>query len=165
MSKKFQESKESGIHKELAKLEGKWEGMAKVWFEPGKLADESPVTATIKPILDGRFMLHEYNGSMQGKPLQGMAIIGYDLNMKRYQIAWVDSYHNDTAIMFSMGERSNDQFKVQGSYTWIGPDEEVTWGWRTEIEIRSDDEIVFTAYNIMPDMEAKATEVVYRRVG
>ena len=34
MSEKLQDSKDNGVHFQLAKLEGEWEGTTKVWFEP-----------------------------------------------------------------------------------------------------------------------------------
>jgi len=164
MSEKFQASKTSGVHHQLSKLEGNWEGTTKTWFEPDKLADESPVTGTMKPILGGRFILHEYKGKMGDKPLEGMAIYGYHLDLQRIQCAWIDSFHNGTAIMFSEGTRGHTDLTMLGSYAYITPEMEQHWGWRTSIEMKGDNELVITAYNISPEGEAvKATETVYKK--
>lgn len=160
---KFEESLESGTHRDLSKLIGNWTGSAKTWFEPGKLADESPVSGSITSLLGGRFVLHQYKGSMMGKPLEGMAIIGYSFDKPGYQVAWVDSFHMSTGILFSEAQSGANGISVLGSYG--GPELPVPWGWRTEIELVNDNELVMTAYNITPDGDAsKATEVVYKRV-
>lgn len=80
---KFAESKTDGPHAKLAALVGEWSGTTKTWFEPDVVADESPMSGSIKLILDGRFALYEYNGEMQGKPFEGVAIIGFDLATKK----------------------------------------------------------------------------------
>ena len=166
MSAKLQESKDNGAHAMLGKLVGEWEGMAKTWFEPDKVADESPSRGTIKLILNGSYALYEYKGSFGGKPLEGMAIIGYHLDLRKFECAWVDSFHTGSAIIFSEGKRNENDIKVTGQYAYVTPDAEQYWGWRTEIAIVSDNEIVFTAFNISPEgEEQKATELRYNRVG
>jgi hypothetical protein len=161
----FDESKaEGGIHHQLGKLVGTWEGTTRTWFEPDKLADESPWRGTIRAVLGGRFVVHEYEGSMQGKPLSGVAIYGYHLDPDRYEMAWIDSFHNGTGIMSSRGKNEGRGYSVQGSYE---APEGPPWGWRTEIQLPEPDRLVITHYNIPPPSvgpEAKAVETVYRRV-
>jgi hypothetical protein len=160
---KFSESIASGPHKTFNSLKGEWEGTAKTWFEPGVLGDESPVKGTIRSILGGRFLLHEYSGKMDGKPIEGLTIYGFDCMKGVFQSAWIDSFHMGTAIMFSEGKPDQDGFNAMGYYD---TNEEGTakWGWRSEINIIDDDNIILTSFNVTPaGEEAKATEITYKR--
>lgn len=164
MSKtKFEISLESGIHQHLQAMAGAWEGSTKTWFEPDVIADESPMTGSIQPILGGRFLLYQYHGSMSGTPFEGSATIGYDVANEKFQVSWIDSFHMGTAIMLSEGESVEHGFSVLGSYG--GPDIPVPWGWRTVMQLHASDELTVTAFNISPEgKEDMATQTVYRRM-
>ena len=165
MSKtKFEISLESGIHQHIHAMVGKWEGVTKTWFEPNVVADESAMTGSIQPILDGRFLLYQYSGSLNGKHFEGSATIGYDLANGKFQVSWIDSFHMGTAIMLSEGSSVEHGFSVLGSYG--GPEIPVPWGWRTVFQLHNLNQLTVTAFNISPEgQEDKATETIYRRIG
>jgi hypothetical protein len=145
-------------HHFLAQLAGNWKGTSKLWIEPDKLANEAPIVGTIQIILDGRFALFLYQSSIEGEAQHGMFTFGYNTQLNQYEASWVDSFHNNTAVMFCTGNSRDNGFSVLGSFPdpTGGPD----WSWRTEVELR-EDELIITAYNIEPEGgEAKATEAI-----
>jgi hypothetical protein len=100
----------------LKSLVGSWEGTCQTRFQPGKLADESKVKGEIRPVLDGRFYRHTYEGTMKGKPRRGEETIAFNAMTKRLQISWIDDFHMNYAIMISEGEATERGFVVNGKY-------------------------------------------------
>ena len=144
-------------HHFLSQLSGNWQGTSKLWLEPGKLAGESPIVGTIQLLLEGRFALFLYQSFIDGEAQHGMFTFGFNTTLEQYEASWVDSYHNNTAIMFCTGNEKGKGFSVTGSYPSAdgGPD----WGWRTEVELSDKDHLIITAYNISPEGgEAKVVE-------
>jgi len=150
-------------HHLLAQLAGGWTGTSKLWIEPDSLTEESPFIGNLQLILDGRFALFLYQWSVEGEPQHGLFMFGYNTTLDRYEASWVDSWHNNTAIMFCVGNPIENGFSVLGSYPdpTGGPD----WSWRTTVQLLDDDHLLISAYNIHPEgSEAKATETRLTRV-
>lgn len=120
MSGKLEQSKKDGAHALLASMVGEWRGVARTWFEPGKLADESPIAGSTRLVLDGMFLLHEYEGTLQDAPMKGIAIIGYSLAEQQWQVSWIDSIHNGTRIMHSTGTVPNGGLSPSSADAEVG---------------------------------------------
>jgi Protein of unknown function (DUF1579) len=160
---RFEVSLANGAHARLARLAGNWEGRFRLWFEPGKLAEESVQRGRIRVLLGGRILLHEYTGHCNGEPFEGVALIAHHLDEHRYESAWAESFGTGTSIMFSTGASHDPRLSMLGSYGdgQGGP----RWGWRTEIEQPDDDALELRMYNITPTGdESLAVEVKYRRL-
>jgi Protein of unknown function (DUF1579) len=150
-------------HHFLASIVGGWVGNTRTWLEPEGIPTESQTQGSVQLILDGRFALYLYQSSMDDEPVHGLFTFGYNTTLDRYEASWVDSFHNNTAIMFCIGDPKVNGFSVLGSYPdpTGGPD----WGWRTEVELLDRDHLALTAFNISPEGgEARATETQLRRI-
>ncbi len=141
---------------------GQWQGMTRTWFEPDKLADESSWQGTIYPILGNRFIQYDYTGSLQGDAFEGKALIGFNAMTKQFEMAWIDSLHQSTGIMYCQGHQTTTGFMVLGSFraSEDGPE----WGWRTDFELLNSKQLRIRAYNISPEgMEYLGVETLYTR--
>jgi hypothetical protein len=76
---------------------------------------------------------------------------------------WVDTFHNDSGIMFSHGSEAKGLFNVFDSFP-TRPDS-LDWGWCTEILPGENGELVSTHYSTTPEVqEWKGVETIYQKL-
>ncbi len=150
-------------HQFLARLVGGWAGQTSTWPEPEGEPQRAQTQGSIQLVLDGRFVLYLYETASDGQPQHGLFTFGYNTTLDRWEASWIDSFHNNTSIMFCTGESKPDGFFVLGSYP--DPDGGPDWTWRTEVTLPDRDHLLISAFNISPEGgESKAVETQLRRV-
>lgn len=147
----------------LAPLAGRWAGPSRLWFEPGKLADEARLEGDFVLLHGGKFADFVYRTTVQGKPAEGRYTFGYHPARSRWEMNWFDSFHMSRGQLFCFGPSNGTGFDALGHYPdgVGGPD----WGWRTEFRVPGPDALVLTAFNIEPSGEEQmATQLQLERV-
>jgi len=149
--------------KTLMASRGSWRGNNRLQDPHTNAPEDSPATATITPILDGRFIRLDYTWAYQGSPQAGSLLIGYEAEAEVITVHWIDTWHMGDKVMACRGTISNSgQISVLGSYAASpGPD----WGWRMIITPDEGQGLRLVMVNISPDgQEALAVETDYTRV-
>ena len=108
------------MHQFLAKDVGTWNGKATMWMAPGAEPMKSESTATIKPVLDGRFTQCEVKGELPGMgPFVTIGTVGYDNVAKKFVANWIDNH--GTGMMHGTGELSRDGKTLTWKFTYNCP--------------------------------------------
>jgi len=149
-------------HKLLAKLEGTWDAKVKAWFGPGEPKESSGVMVR-KMIMDGRYLHENFKGEFLGMKFLGQGITGYDVNKKKFVMAWIDNF--GTGISTSTGTYDKDS----KSFTFQGEEDIPEMGGKTKtrdvLTLVSDDEERFAMYRtpLKEGKEFKVMEITYTR--
>src|SRR5262245_38127817 len=141
---------------------GRWHGSNTLQDPTTGHPEASPSTATITPVLGGRFVRLDYTWAYQGKPQEGSVVLGFEPKSGEISGHWIDSWHMGRKAMICLGTSSpGTTISIRGIYAAPpGPD----WGWRIEI-LPGADALRITHKNIDPDgKEELAAEGVYTRV-
>ena len=145
----------------LTALEGDWAATYQLRGDPS-FDQDSPTSATVVPMLGGRFVRIDYTWIESGNTEEGSIVIGCEPDPGGVTVAWMDSWHNADRLMICTGRRTDDGgIDVLGSYPSNppGPD----WGWRTVITPQGD-RWTLMMFNITPEgEEAPAVTAEYRR--
>ena len=62
----------------IKNLVGAWKGQNRLWLSPKDSPDESTATATVAVAAGGKFVIIEYTWARQGRPQEGLLMLGYE---------------------------------------------------------------------------------------
>ncbi len=151
----------SPLHK-LVACSGNWRGTNRLHDPTTNAPHDSPSTASLTPLLGGKFIRFDYTWVYHGDPQEGSLLIGYDSGPALATAHWIDTWHMGERVMACAGTSDADgAIDVQGTYAAPpGPD----WGWRIELRPGPGEALQLVMHNIHPDGGAMvAVEAEYRR--
>jgi len=169
MKQMIELAKTGDNHKLLSGMAGNWDYTVKMWMDPSAPATSSSGTAVIKPIMDGRYFVGDFNGKMKmpgedGKmkemQFKGMSIDGYDNVKKKFISTWCDNM--GTGMMMSEGtyDPAAKMFTYNGEYEAMpGMKSRV----RMTMKVTDKDHHNFEFYEDRGSGEAKTMEINYTR--
>src|SRR5512136_1813538 len=102
-------------HQFLAQLVGGWAGKTLTWLEPEGVPRQARTQGSVQLVLDGRFAMYLYQTYMEAQPQHGLITFGYNTTLDRWEATRIDSFHNNTAIMFCTGRQKGNGFFVLGA--------------------------------------------------
>jgi len=115
MMKKAEAAGKPGpAHKALDSLVGEWNIEGQCWMSPDGPPTVNKGTASVRWILDGRFVQEDFKGEFMGKTFQGIGITGYDNMKKKYIGSWIDSMSTGMFISEGTADAEGKEFTFQG---------------------------------------------------
>ncbi|HKR53621.1 MAG TPA: DUF1579 family protein [Chthoniobacterales bacterium] len=155
-------------HKLLADLAGTWSYTVKM-MAPGETQSTSTGTLTRKPVMNGRFFVGEYSGTMKmpgadGKmkdfTFKGMSLEGYDNVKQKFVSSWVDNM--GTGIMDSEGsyDPATKTFTYNGE---VEPVPGMKMPVREVIKVTDKNHHTFEWYENRGGQDVKTLEIDYTR--
>jgi len=155
-------------HKLLADLAGTWSYTVKM-MAPGETPSTSTGTLTRKPVMNGRFFVGEYSGTMKmpgadGKmkdfTFKGMSLEGYDNVKQKFVSSWVDNM--GTGIMDSEGsyDPATKTFTYNGE---VEPVPGMKMPVREVIKVTDKNHHTFEWYENRGGQDVKTLEINYTR--
>lgn len=151
------------IPEQLKDLVGDWSGSNRLHlgdWHPVKPIHDSDATAAVRERIGGQFVEIAYTWEHEGKPCEGLLILGGDSKTEAVNAFWTDSWHMAHRVMLCEGSNVDGNVLVRGNYKVEGhPD----WGWRTEI-IPGENNFKYNMYNISPEGDEQiAVEMLLNR--
>lgn len=145
-------------HAELAKQVGEWDADVEHYM-PGMPVEKSKGSAKVTMVMNGRFLREDFKGTMMGQPFDGMMLLGYDNNLKRYDSTWIDSMGTGMMVTHSKGDNSDE---LSGEFYCPMVKKEITA--RLVTKVVNDDMHIFEMHAPGPDgKEALMMRITYNR--
>ncbi len=150
-------------HEWLGQFVGDWDVTFRMIMAPGMPAMESHGTATVKWLIDGRWLIREGDTPVMGSSVRHVTILGHDNFKQKYVSMTVDSFQ--TCMLTAEGFRDQHRTSLHlygplDEYLTGENDKPVRYTWR----IDSPDKHVLEVHDLAIGLEnTKVVEIEYTR--
>jgi hypothetical protein len=104
------------VHRDLASRVGEYVTTTTFQAPGGGPSAESTGAAKIRISVDGRFLVEENSGSLMGQPVQGLRLLGYNNQTKRYESVWTYSMSTAMLVMTGTSPDNGKTVNLSGSF-------------------------------------------------
>lgn len=151
------------MHKMLSKSDGTWSEDITMWMDPAASPTKSKAKVTNSMIFGGRYQKSKHEGTMDGKPFEGISTLGYDNAKKVFQNTWIDNM--GTGIMFLEGTWDEVMKTIHFKGKCVDPSSGKDMDVRQEYMIIDDNTQKMEMYMTMPGQpEMKSMEIMLKRM-
>jgi len=148
-------------HAQLAKDNGEWTYISKMWMDPNAPPQTFEGTATCEMIFGGRYQQMKTFGNFMGMDFTGMAITGFDNGKKIWFSTWIDNM--GTGIMYTEGKYDEASKKL----VFTGKMYDPTLGKDTDVKqtlrVIDDKNMEMEMFTIVDGKDVKNMELKYTR--
>lgn len=151
------------VSKQIKDAKGSWKGKSKLHLShlpPDKRVTESESTLHVDLDEHGAFATITYTWHYEGTRHEGAVLACGSEKSKTFTYGWVDSWHQNTAVMTLTGKEEGDgPLKAKGSWDAGGE----PWGWTISFSLVKE-QFILKMEVVTPAGEAEwAVEGVYTR--
>lgn len=150
------------VPKHILDSKGSWKGESKlhrVWLPKDKQVQTSASFLHIDADRENKFAKIDYIWYYEGARHEGHMLVCGSNKAGTFEIAWSDSWHQNSGILYLKGKLEGNSIKTKGDWQAEGE----TWGWTIEL-VTKDNEFLVKMENITPQGEATwAVEGTYHR--
>ncbi len=150
-------------HKSFEYLVGEWNTKTRFWMSAKDAPQESTGKSTFEPVLEGRFLKENFNGTAMGKPFQGMGFLGYDNVKNKYVSLWMDNM--STAVFKFEGDSPDKGKTINTTSEFVCPMTGKNKSIRATHKKINKNKVQYEHFEVDPatGKEFKAMEVIYTR--
>ena len=151
------------VPKFIHTAKGSWQGTSRLhlsFLPPEERITESNSSLKIETDERENFVTLTYYWYHEGQRQQGTILLCGSSENKNLQMSWVDSWHQNFAIMNLEGSDTAAQY-IQAKGNYSGGDE--IWGWSIRLELQGDN-LILSMDNHSPNGESEwAVQASYIR--
>lgn len=163
MEKKWMEyATPSSVHEMMKSWDGEWTAHVVSWMPDGSV-DSSTGKSVNKTIMDGRYQISNYSGTMMKRPFEGMSTLAYDNAKKTFISTWIDSW--GTGLMVSEGTWDDATKTITFTGKMMNGATGKEEDFKQTLRIVDDNTQVSEMYSVKDGKDQKWMEITYTRKG